>query len=571
MTRTAVREAESPNRPRGLWHTTWRIVKPVGEVLLAILVVLAVVLIPAKTGSTPGVQQQLSYATGRQQNNIQAARASPLAGDTSAIAGELSCLASSPNPGMFTTMTPAEGIDAGRTNSSPCATFLGSYTNPSANKVLAYQSPVPVGGSILDAVTGDPQELFVYCCGSGQQSSFGVNQGHAFALLNAQTLQIEWETTLDNYHASGQWTVLSGLNYEVGPGGTPALIVSYGDQMAKLDPLTGRVLADITLPLASGTNPKDVNYETTVPADGTIITKTQTRPITTGTSATSAPCTAQGFTAMVTCKGKPPDSQVTAVDPDTMKVLSTLTLNQQVGGRDSVGTYNGKTYIYMTGSTNELRVQWNPVTNKLIFDKSWQPTYRLKGQTACSAPVVLGNWVIFNTNAAPAHVSSSIVAVNQGNPADIHRITAIPIGSAKDSFWPSKLSVDPDTDTVYQADTGVGEVAAVHINPSTGVLTHLWGPVKQRTFGFFTIYGPSSQRVVLSTNIDIANPLTVFGVSQAVYGEQFIWRQATTGKEIAHSGYVNGMPQGILPTPGYGGLDYMLQSDGGVVSFEVTK
>ncbi|MFJ3927704.1 hypothetical protein [Streptomyces sp. NPDC090022] len=550
----------------------WPVVKRLGEVLLAVLVVLAVTLIPAKTGSTPGVEQSLSNAAGRQVKNYQAAGGSPLTGDASVLAKEQDCIEKTDNPGLFKTMTPAEGIDAARSNSSPCATFTGDFTNPGNNKVLAYQSPTQVGGSILNAVTGSPEELFVYCCGSGQQGSYGVNQGHAVAKLDARTLQIQWKTVLDNYNASGQWTVLSGINYVVGPSGRPALLVSYGHRIAKLDPATGRLLADVDLPVGKGTDPRGVNFETTIPTpDGTAITKTQTRPLTTGTDASSPPCTDQGFTAMLDCKGKQPDSEVVALDPDTMTILDSITLPQQVGGRNTVGTSNGRTYIYMTGNTNEMRVQWDPDAKKLTFDKDWYPSYLQSGQTAGSAPCVLGKWVVFNTNGGPSTAASSIVAVNQDNADDLHRITAIPIGSAKKSFWPSKVACDPVTNTIYQADTGVGKVAAVRINPDTGELAMAWGPIDQRTFSFFTLFGPKNQRVVLSSRMDVARPLDVFGAGAAVYGEQFIWRDAATGRELAHSDYVDAMSQGILPTPGYGGLAYMLQSDGGVASFQVVK
>ncbi|MFJ8207712.1 hypothetical protein [Streptomyces sp. NPDC096033] len=548
------------------------VVKRLGEVLLAFLVVLAVTLIPAKTGSTPGVEQALSNASGRQVKGYEAAGGSPLTGDTGVAAKEQDCIAKTDNPGLFKTMTPAEGIDAARTNSSPCATFTGDFDNPGRNKVLAYQAPAQVGGTILDAVTGAPEELFVYCCGSGQQAGYGVNQGHSVAKLDARTLQTQWKTVLDNYNASGQWTVLSGINYVVGPSGRPALVVSYGHRIAKLDPATGKLLADIDLPVGKGVDPTGVNFETTIPTpDGTVITKTQGRPATTTSDPSSPPCTDQGFTAMVACKGKQPDSEVVAVNPDTMEILDALTLPQQVSGRNTIGTSNGRTYIYMTGLTNEMRVQWDPDAKKLTFDKDWFPHYPEKDQTSGSAPCVLGKWVLFNTNGVPSTVSSSIVAVSQEDPKDLHRITAIPIGSAKKSFWPSKLSCDPVTNMIYQADTGVGKVAAVRLNPSTGQLTKAWGPIDQRTFGFFTLFGPRNQRVVLSTHIDVTNPLTALGVGAGVYGEQFIWRDALTGRELARSDYVDAMSQGILPTPGYGGLAYMLQSDGGIASFQVVK
>jgi hypothetical protein len=572
MAKTAVREHPEHHRRRTFLHRAWRVVKPVGEVLAAILAVLALVLIPAKTGSSPGVEQNLSDPAGRQVGNFQAAGGSPLAGDAAVVGQEQKCIAGLSNPGMFPTMAPSEHLTAARTHFSQCATWLGDYTNPGNNKVLAYRTPALLGGSNYDAVTGDPSSLYVYGGGNSNQSSYGVNQGPYLAKVNAQTLQIEWKTVLDNYNASGQWTVLSGVNYELGPGGKPALMVSYGHMIAKLDPATGQVLGDISLPLAAGTNPNSVNYETTIPSpDGTIITKTQTRPVTQGTSASSGPCTDQGFNAMVTCKGTQPDSQVTAIDPNTMKVLDSITLTQQIGGRNPLTVYNGHIYTYMVGGKNVVRVEWSPSTHTLTQDKSWYPYYYQNGMGQGAAPCIMGNWVIFNTNGGPGTIPMQIIAVNQGNPNDLHRISAIPLPSGEKSLWPSMVACDPQNHMIYYADTGAGQVAAVKINPATGDLTKAWGPVNQRTFSFFTLYGPANQRVAVASNINLSDPLSVFGVGQAVYGEQFIWRNAATGQELAHSSYVNGMTQGTLPTPGYGGLVYMLQSGGGVTAFQVVK
>ncbi len=557
---------------RRFLHGAWRVVKPLGEVMLALLLLAALVLIPTIGGSTTTVEQKLSDVVGRQQADFEAAGGGPLPGDAGAIAEEQRCVKDTPNPGMFQTLAPSEHLDAERNHFSPCATFLGDFTNPSNNKVLAYQTPVQLGGSNYDAVTGNPNELYVYGGGNSNQSSFGVNQGPYLAKLDAQTLQTEWKTVLDNYNASGQWTVLSAVNYEVGPSGEPALLVSYGHRIAKIDPDTGEVLDDINLPLAPGTDPKSVNYETTIPApDGTIITKTQTRPTTTGSSAGSPPCTSQGFNAMVTCKGKQPNSQVTAIDPDTMRVLDTITLTQQIGGRNPLTVYNGHLYTYMVGGTNVVRVEWDPDTQRLTQDKSWYPSYLLKGQGQGAAPCIMGKWVIFNTNGGPGTRAMSIVAVNQGNPNDLHRISPIPLPSGEKSLWPSMVACDPQNHMIYQADTGVGQVAAIKIDPKTGDLTKAWGPLDQRTFSFFTLYGPKDQRVAVASDINLDNPLDVFGVGQAVYGERFIWRDAATGKELAHSSYVDGMTQGTLATPGYGGIVSMLQSDGSVTSFEVVK
>jgi hypothetical protein len=59
---------------------------------------------------------------------------------------------------------------------------------------------------------------------------------------------------------------------------------------------------------------------------------------------------------------------------------------------------------------------------------------------------------------------------------------------------------------------------------------------------------------VLSTNVNTSKPLEVAGFGPGTYGEQFVWRQEATGKVLARSSYFDSMSQGILPTPGFGGL-----------------
>jgi hypothetical protein len=277
----------------------------------------------------------------------------------------------------------------------------------------------------------------------------------------------------------------------------------------------------------------------------------------------------QGFNAMLQCQGKQPNTVVAAVDPETMELLDHIVLPQQVGGRNPLTVHNGKVYTYMTGNDNVMRVEWDAETQQLRFDKSWFPTYKTKGQTPGAAPCIMGDWVVLNTNASPAQVSMSVVAINQGNADDVHRIEAIPISDASSSFLPAKMGCDVDNNMVYEADAGVGQIAGIRINPDTGDMTKAWGPVDQRTMGFTTPYGPKDQRVLLGSDMQIDDPLAAFGAGTGVYGEQFVWRNAATGEELARSDSFDAMTQGNLPTPGYGGLMYMLQEYGGVVAMQV--
>jgi hypothetical protein len=106
-------------------------------------------------------------------------------------------------------------------------------------------------------------------------------------------------------------------------------------------------------------------------SQGTILLKTQTRPV---------GCSTQGNGAMSSCQqkyGAQPDTTVIAANPITLKNEAAIKLNQEVTTRPVVTTWNGKIYAYIEGSSTLIRVLWNPATHTLTQDKSWAPKYLL--------------------------------------------------------------------------------------------------------------------------------------------------------------------------------------------------
>ena len=214
-----------------------------------------------------------------------------------------------------------------------------------------------------------------------------------------------------------------------------------------------------------------------------------------------------------------------------------------------------------------LRIEWSPENKKLTFDESWRPEYKLPNQSPGSAPCILGDWVIVNSNAIPAPNSASIIAIHQGDPTKIQRIEAIPLGEAPISTWPAKVACDTDNNMIYQYDFGPGKLVALNLNPETGELSVAWGPVDQRSFSFATLLGPAEERVLLGTNIKIAS---IQELKEATYTEQFVWRNARTGKVLARSPIFRCHGRRVIcPLPGYGGVVYMLQSYGDITAMQV--
>lgn len=471
----------------------------------------------------------------------------PLTGNTSLIPQEQASIARASNPTWFPTLVPSEHHDSQRTHLFEFAHFTGDFSS-SDNQVLAYQSPTNLGGTIYNAVTRGPDELFVY--GGGDGNFMPPNSGPFVASLNARTLEIKWKTVLENVNATGQWNVLSGVNLpEEGN-----LFIGHGAKLAKVDPDTGKILADISLPTGPA-EPKSTNFETLVTGtDGTLFVKNQNRPV---------GCTQQGFNAMFECTGEKPPSVVVAVDPKTMKILDWVQLPEMIGGRNAFVEFQGHQYLYQTGTSKVVRCEWNPTTKQLSVDNSWAPSYLKEGQTQGSAPSIMGDWVIVQTNGGPAKVPLSIVAINQANDDQIVRIDPIPLGDSPVSVIPSMQSTDVENNRIYAMDFGPGKTAAITFKD--GKMTRDW-IVDQRTWSFTTLIGPKDQRVVVGTNIKATNPEQLKNLT---YTEQIVWRNAATGAVLARSDYFDAMTAGCLVTPGYGGLIYDLQEFGGIVSMQV--
>ncbi|MGR8979268.1 MAG: hypothetical protein ACU84H_04140 [Gammaproteobacteria bacterium] len=134
--------------------------------------------------------------------------------------------------------------------------------------------------------------------------------------------------------------------------------------------------------LPSGDAPiVDVNFKhLTVAPDRTLILKDPTRP---------AGCRLQGTMAIIKCgmQGVEPNSQLVAVDPDTLEVLHNIPLPEPSSVPHAITLFEGKIAIYIGMNESGRRAFWNPSTKKLSLDDSWVIRPMQKGQTSATAPI----------------------------------------------------------------------------------------------------------------------------------------------------------------------------------------
>ena len=511
---------------------------------------------------TSVMSTQLSAETSSPVNSTltpnQLAAGGPLPGNLSLIEEEQECINSIKNQTTwapwYPTMASTEHGGSERAAVFECAHFGGSFTQP--NQVYAYQSPTSLGGVPAYLVTRGPNEIYV----SGGAASLAT-PGPFIAKMQSGSLKELWSTPLSNNNVTGDWLISGATNFPA----AGMITVAQGQYLYNVNASTGAVENVVSLPTGKSP-PGDSNYDgMSAFADGTLAVKTQNRV---------AGCTYQVYN-FIFCPNqtKAAPSVAAAVDPHTLKVHDWKELPQMMGPRNTVTQFDGKDYLYLVGSSNLYRYEWNG--KNLTLDTKWGPVpYLTKGQTSGTAPAIIGNWVVVMTNGGgPTNASLSVVAVSQADASKLTRINPIPLEPGQKSFIPSMLSTDLPNNRIYAYDYLPGKMAAINLDQSSGEMSVAWGPVDQRTISFFTLIGPAEKRVLVGTNI---NPnVTKQQLEQGALGtaytytEQIVWREAATGKILAQSDFFPAMSPGILVTPGYGGLIYELLYNGHIMALQV--
>ncbi len=475
----------------------------------------------------------------------------PLPGDLSLYEKELRASEALSTPGYYPSINGAEIADAQRSGLFPQATFTGSFDGP--NQVYAWRSE-----DAFDGVTylnnRKPGELFLVG-GDTPAGKLPIPAGPFVAKVDATTGKQIWRTYLDNANVSGNW--IGNANLNILDNGTIAF--AWATQVVLLDADTGLILKQNTLPTGE-TAPADSNFKhLTVAPDRTLILKNQTRP--TGSQDQGTMAIIKGVDAGL----KQGNSELVAVNPDTLEILDHLSLPEPATVPHIITMFQGKIAIYIGVNSGALRYFWDPATKKLSQDTTWVVSPMQKGQTTSDAPSLLGDWIVLQTNGIGSEtVASSIVAVNQFDPTKM--TTIFPFGELKKGQWsfaPPKPQTDPENSMIYSADMGVGKVAGIKIDQATGEMKTVW-VVDDITSAFQPLIGPKDRRVMLLSNakLNVAKEPIKLALFTGNYKEQVTWRDAATGRIIAASDFFEPLTPGSLITPGFGGRVYFPTAKG---------
>lgn len=510
---------------------------------LALLVILSVVVYRLLGTTIKPVVENKVQQIGLTAN--EAAAVGPLPGEVGLYAEEWACQQALPTPGYYSSLNGAEISNAERTGRFPCATFTGDFSGP--NEVYAWRSEGEYPG-ISYINNRRPGELYIV---GGEYPTKGHPKpvGPYLAKVNAASGKEIWRTYVDNPNASGRW--IGNANLNILPDGNIPL--AWSNQIVLIDGDTGEILNHGTLP-GGPTKAENVNFKhLTIAPDGTLIMKDQTRP---------DGCTGQGTVAIIVCadQGMPlTPSNLVAVDPNTLEVLDQLPLPESAPSPHIITTYNGKITVYIGGNESLYRAFWDPDTKKLSLDESWVVKPMQPGQTAATAPSIIGDWVTVQLNGLFSEKkASSVVSINQSDATNTHVI--FPFGELAPggiSFAPPKGTTDPENDMVFSADMGMKKVAGIKIDRATGEMTVKY-VLDNVTNTFQPLFGPPDKRVLVLTNIRFNAPNEPMKVALFTenYKEQLTWHDAATGRLLAESDFFEPLTINSLTPPGFGGRVY---------------
>lgn len=459
-----------------------------------------------------------------------------------------------PNLPWYPSLESFEHYNSGRSHVFPEATFGGSYLGDNIVDIVSSTTLYPSGYnmSYLDA-----NHAYIYGGGYGDvEGSIGA----FVARVNPETLYPVWYDQLIDTYVNGEWDYPGSMGILQ----DGFIYVSYGYRLAKLN-AKGDVIETLVLP-TGGAKPENTSFNGfNATEDGFIVMKSVYR---------QDGCSIQGPDALLHCPNPSdvPPSILVSVDPATMKVVDRITLPAPVGARPTIGVFQGKSYVYLLEPTTAIRYA---VTNgKFVLDETWNPgVITVEGQTLCTSFVVMNDWVVAQTNTLPASTALDVIAINQGDASIQYKLQPFlgdlipplvqfafadqgPEGTQAISWAPMSLSADSENNLIFASDSLPGKIAAITIT-SEGLNT-VW-KANQTTTEFTTLIGPADSRVLVGTDIP---GIEIPGNNE---NDFVVWREASTGRELARSPLLPAMTQGTMVQPYYDGNMFFEGQEGTLI------
>lgn len=441
--------------------------------------------------------------------------------------------------GLYPTMNPFEHSDPSRTHLHPdfqvADPLLTGEAEVNVEEVACLRNP-------WLAVTRERGELFVLggnsggascpetcdlegvsCNGSGYLAAIDLSGPHpslsyAVELPDGEVGLSQWDYPGGLLaHANGDiFALTNGRLHRFDPDSRTlsTLVIPYEEQGRSPDGEPYRV------------DPADVAYNGfNVLPDGRLLAKTLiARP---------PGCDADGMGPLVTCRGDiDPDQPTvfTLIDPETLEVALQARFDGFMPARPTVAVFEGEAYVYETGGSTLFRLRYDPgepgAAPRLEVDEGWGPvSYITEGEVGSTAPAILGEWVVVQSNGGISReVPSAVTVVHQGR-ADLRQSLVLfdereDRVSASWAFVPP--AIDPANHRLVATDVFTGLTAGVDLDPRTGALSRRW--IRHQTsLGYISLVGPADRRVFVAADLS--------GQTR----ERVVWRDSLTGEVLASS------------------------------------
>jgi hypothetical protein len=245
-----------------------------------------------------------------------------------------------------------------------------------------------------------------------------------------------------------------------------------------------------------------------------------------------------------------------AINPENLEVIDLYQMGESSGGRITSSIYSDTQYLYVPGVENIIRLTWTG--SQLLLDTGWEVADYVKpGQTPASAPVVMGDWIVFQTNYSISTAPLTVWAISQADSSNRLSIDPFGIGLNGRSIIPSALSVDPENMRIFAMDAMAQKIGAIDL--VDGNRLEVRWIADQMTLSHTSLVGTKEERVLAATSIVDFQP----GPGGMInYNERVVWRAADTGKLLAQSDLLGPMAQGVPIAPGFFGVWYYLGLDG---------